>query len=131
MKAGAVRFRASIASPSDYRLVARLCRRAVGPGDYVLSILREVIRDKELFLAWNGVELVGMTNFDECVDGSGWLSMARTDPDWRGRGVALFLQRQIAAHARRRGNRGSEALDIVKEHTVDQSMQKGRIQTRL
>jgi len=47
--------------------------------------------------------LVGVTNFDNSVDGSGWLSVARTDPDWRGRGVAPFLQRQIAAYAKRRG----------------------------
>jgi hypothetical protein len=43
-----------------------------------------------------------MTNFEKCVDGSGWLSMARTDPDWRRRGVALFLQDQIAGYAKRR-----------------------------
>lgn len=41
-----------------------------------------------------------MTNFDKCIDGSGWLSMARTDPAWRRRGVAIFLQRQIIDYAR-------------------------------
>lgn len=71
----------------------------------MLSILREVIADKDLFLAWNGEKLVGMTNFERCVDGSGWLSMARTDPEWRRSGVALFLQRQIVAHAKQRGVR--------------------------
>lgn len=54
-------------------------------------------------MAWKGKELVGMTNFEKCIDGSGWLSMARTDPSWRRSGVALFLQRQITAHAQRRG----------------------------
>ncbi len=103
MKPTKLRFTARIARPTDYRLVARLCRRAVGSGDYVLSILREAIADKGLFLAWNGEKLVGMTNFERCLDGSGWLSMARTDPDWRRSGVALFLQRQIAAHAKQRG----------------------------
>jgi acetyltransferase (GNAT) family protein len=44
-----------------------------------------------------------MTNFDKCVDGSGWLSMARTDPAWRRRGVAIYLQRQIIDYAKRRG----------------------------
>ncbi len=44
-----------------------------------------------------------MTNFDKCVDGSGWLSMARTDPAWRRRGVATFLQRQIIDYAREKG----------------------------
>jgi acetyltransferase (GNAT) family protein len=42
-----------------------------------------------------------MTNFDKCLDGSGWLSMARTDPAWRRRGVATYLQRQIIDYARR------------------------------
>ena len=66
----------SVAHPSDYKAISRLCRRAVGPGDYVLWVLREVINDRGLFLAWVGDQLVGMTNFDKCVDGSGWLSMA-------------------------------------------------------
>jgi len=93
------------AKPSDYRLVARLCRRAVGRGDYVLLVLRDVIAEGGLFLAWSDGELVGMVNFEECIDGSGWLGMGRTDPDWRRRGVALFLQQRIEAQARRKGIR--------------------------
>lgn len=105
MKPAELPFTARIARPSDYRLVARLCRRAVGPRDYVLSILGEVVADKGLFLAWSGEKLVGMTNFETCIDGSGWLSIARTDPECRRRGVALFLQSRIAAHAKQRGMR--------------------------
>ena len=59
----------SVARPSDYKAISRLCRRAVGPGDYVLWNLREAINDRGLFLAWVGDQLVGMTNFDKCVDG--------------------------------------------------------------
>jgi GNAT superfamily N-acetyltransferase len=91
----------SVARPSDYKSIERLCTRAVGPDDYVLWLLRDVIKDRGLYLAWVGDLLVGMTNFDECIDGSGWLSMARTDPDWQGRGVARFLQRELAKHARK------------------------------
>ena len=105
MKPAKLSLTARIARPSNYRLAARLCRRAVGPSDYVLSILKAAIDNHGLFLAWNEGQVVGMTNFEKCVDGSGWLSMARTDPDWRRSGVALFLQRQIAAHAKRRGIR--------------------------
>lgn len=94
---------ARIAKLSDRRRVARLCRRAVGPRDYVLDILTEVIKKRGLFLAFENGELVGMTNYERCIDGSGWLGVARTDPDWRGRGVAVFLQQQIARYARRRG----------------------------
>ena len=97
------RLRVSIAEESDRPLIARLSRRAVGRSDYVLRILPTVIALRGLFLAWHGGKLVGMTNFDKCIDGSGWLSMARTDPDWRRRGVAVFLQRKIAAYAKRRG----------------------------
>jgi hypothetical protein len=103
MKLPQLQLTARIARPSDFQLVAKLCRRAAGPRDYVLSILRETIEYGGLFLAWNNSELVGMTNFEKCVDGSGWLSMARTDPDWRRSGVAIFLQKQITAHAKKRG----------------------------
>lgn len=103
MKLSHLQLTARIAKPSDFRLIAKLCRRAAGPRDYVLSILRETIDYGGLFLAWNNSELVGMTNFEKCVDGSGWLSMARTDPDWRRSGVAIFLQKRITAHAKKRG----------------------------
>ncbi len=96
-------FTATIARPADFRSIVRLCRRAVGPRDYVLFFLRGAIAEKGLFLAWKGQELVGMTNFEKCIDGSSWLSMARTDPAWRRTGVAIFLQRAIAAYAKRRG----------------------------
>jgi GNAT superfamily N-acetyltransferase len=96
-------FTSRIARQSDLQAVAQLCRRAVGPRDYVLEILSETIKRKGLFLAYHGDKLVGMTNFERCIDGSAWLSMARTDRTVRRRGVALFLQGQIANHARRRG----------------------------
>ncbi len=98
-----IKFTTTIAQPSDLPLIRRLCRRAVGPRDYVLSFLTRAIAQKRLFLAWKGKELVGMTDFEKCIDGSGWLSMARTDPAWRRTGVAVFLQKQIAAYAKRRG----------------------------
>jgi len=103
MKPAELSFTARIARLSDYRLATRLCRRAVGPSDYVLANLRAVIDKHGLFLAWNEGQVIGMTNFERCVDGSGWMSMARTDPEWRRKGVALFLQRQIAVHAKQRG----------------------------
>ena len=95
--------RVSIAKDSDRPLITRLCRRAVSRSDYVLRILPSIVARGGLFLAWDGDALVGITNFDKCIDGSGWLSVARTDPKWRGRGVATFLQRKIAAYAKQRG----------------------------
>jgi len=93
----------SVARKSDYKAVSRLCRRAVGSNDYALRILDEVITDRGLFLAWVGEQLVGMTRFDECIDGSAWLSMARTDPDWQGLGIARALQRELAKRGEERG----------------------------
>jgi GNAT superfamily N-acetyltransferase len=100
-----LKFTATIARPSDYGKAALLCKRATGPHDYTLRILHDVVRDKGLFLAWHNGHLVGMTHFEPCIDGSAWLSMARTDPEWRRRGVAVFLQKQLAAHAKRRNIR--------------------------
>jgi GNAT superfamily N-acetyltransferase len=94
-----------IALQSDYSGLVRLCRRAVGPGDYVIRYLRDAIGKRGVFMAFEEGRLVGMSDFRRCVDGSGWLGMARTDPDWRRRGVALFLQRSIATHARKKGIR--------------------------
>ena len=71
----------------------------------MLRTLEETIAKRELFLAWTNGELVGMVNFQKCIDGSGWLAMGRTDPEWRRRGIALFLQQQIAHQARRVGIR--------------------------
>ena len=65
--------------------------------------LPKVIDRKGLFLAWAGSDLVGITNFEPCIDGAGWLSMARTDPAYRRQGVAIFLQQQISVHAKRKG----------------------------
>ena len=96
-------FKARIARRRDLQAVARLCRRAVGPRDYVLQILSETINGNGLFLAYQGDKLAGITNFERCIDGSAWLSMARTDPTVRRRGIALFLQQQIATHAKRKG----------------------------
>jgi GNAT superfamily N-acetyltransferase len=96
---------ARLAKPSDYPSLVQLCRRAVGPDDYVLHYMRDVIRGRGLFLAFHRQELVGMTNIERCIDGSGWLGMARTDPSSRRQGVAIFLQKTIAEHARKRGIR--------------------------
>ena len=98
-----LKLRVSIAKDSDRPVISRLCRRAVGRSDYVLRILPSIIARGALFLAWDVNTLVGITNFDKCIDESGWLSVARTDPDWRGRGVATFLQNKIAAYAREQG----------------------------
>ena len=96
-------FKARIAKPSDYKKIVRLCKRAVGPHDYVLSSLSDTIARKGLFLAFSGKELVGMSNFSLTLDNAGWLGMARTDPNWRRKGVAVFLQKTKSRYARKLG----------------------------
>ncbi|MHB8700217.1 MAG: GNAT family N-acetyltransferase [Nitrososphaerales archaeon] len=96
-------FKARIARSEDYEAVANLCSRAVGPDDYVLPILRKIIDAHGLFLALDGKRVIGITNFQRTLDGSGWLSSARTDPDYWGKRVATFLQESIASKARGRG----------------------------
>ena len=99
-----LQFRSRIARSSDHQSIAHLCRRAVGPNDYVIARLDETIRKKHLFLVFSKVgDLIAMSNFTPVFDKSGWLGMARTDPDWRGRGIAQFVQRSIASYARKRG----------------------------
>ena len=115
----------SVAQSSDYERVRRLCRRTVGPDDYVLWILREVIKDRGLFLAWAGDELVGMTNFDKCIDGSGWFSMVRTDPDWQGLGVARFLQYEIAKKAKKHGIKILRLWTLTTNHAAIRAFEKG------
>ena len=115
----------SVARVSDYKAIRRLCRRAVGPRDYVLRILRDVINDRGLHLAWVGDQLVGMTNFDKCVDGSGWLSMARTDPDWQRRGVARFLQRELAKKSKKHGIRILRLWTLLTNYASIRACEKG------
>ena len=97
--------RIRFARPRDRRVVAALCRRAVGRDDYVLRLLDDVIRDGGLLVAFEGTRAVAMMNSIEVTDGSLWLSMARTDPRHQGRGVAAALVERLASIARRRGVR--------------------------
>lgn len=96
-------FEFGIAKHGDYAEVAGLCMRAVGKDDYVLPILRKIISAGGLFIALDGDRLIGITNYQKTLDGSGWMSSARTDPDYRGKGVAGMLQKSIAQHARKEG----------------------------
>ena len=93
-------YNARIATKDDKKDIAKLCRRAMGEKDYVIGILNKTIDAGGLFLAFDRTWLIGVANFQKLSDGSAWLSMARTDPDYRGKRVAGFLQKVIALHAR-------------------------------
>ncbi len=101
-------YSARIAAKDDKKNIAILCRRAMGKKDYVIGILDKTIAAGGLFLALDRERLIGVANFQKVADGSAWLSMARTDPDYRGKRVAGFLQKVMALHARHRGIRRTE-----------------------
>ncbi len=104
MEAPSSVFHCRLARSSDQRKIARLCRRAVGTDDYVLHILSDTIKKKHLFIVFSDSNaLIGMSNYTPVFDKSAWLGMARTDPSWRGLGVAQFLQKNMAFYARRHG----------------------------
>jgi GNAT superfamily N-acetyltransferase len=96
-------YNARIATERDKDEIKKLCARVMGDDDYVIRILDRTIPAGGLFLAFDGERMVGLSNFQKCFDGSAWLSMARTDPDYRGRRVAGFLQKTMTAHARKIG----------------------------
>ena len=97
-------FETRIARQSDYAAAAELCRRAVGSNDYVLPILKDLISSGGLFLALDERRrIIGITNYKKTLDDSGWISSARTDPDYRGKRVAGLLQIAVAAHATKDG----------------------------
>jgi L-amino acid N-acyltransferase YncA len=99
-------YRTRLARPSDLKRIARLCKRAVGRNDYALGIVDEIVRARRLFVVFSpDGDLIGMASYTPVFDKSGWLGMARTDPDWRGMGVARFIQRSIATYARKKGIR--------------------------
>ncbi|MHB1908561.1 MAG: GNAT family N-acetyltransferase [Nitrososphaerales archaeon] len=116
-------FRFRKARPADRKNIERLCLRAVGTHDYVLGILPSILKDGNLFLAFHGDELVGMSSFTALPDKSGWLGMARTDPKWRGKGVAQFLQRKLNHYAKQRG---ITVLRFFVLHTNNKSLRAAR-----
>jgi len=66
-----------------------------------------------------------MTLLDKCIDGSGWLSMARTDPTWRRQGVAIFLQRRILEYARGEGIGPLRLWTLAKNRASIKACEKG------
>ncbi len=76
-----------------------LCKRSVGFDDYAIQRLKSVVEDGGLFVVVTRRKIIAMSNFTSAIDGTGWLSMARTDPDYRGLGIAQFMQNEIGDYA--------------------------------
>lgn len=80
-----------LAVPADRRALAALCRAAVGPDDYVLDYLPEMIAGKEILVTVAGGRIRAMTGLTECADGALWIGQLRTHPRWRRRGYSRML----------------------------------------
>jgi len=81
-----------------------LCVAAAGVDDYIIPILGEVLLDHTIMVALDEAEhITGMMSLVQSVDGSGWLGMARTHPDYRQRGIASSLIERLIELARRSG----------------------------
>ena len=89
------------ASIRDKPALEALCREAVGPEDYVIGSLQDTILRSVVHIALGEKDrLVGMMAYVPCVDGSAWLSKARTHPDFRRQGVAHAIIDSFAGLAR-------------------------------
>lgn len=76
---------------ADLPALVRLCRAAVGPHDYVLSYLADMVAGREVRVVDDGRRIVAMVGITECADGALWLGQLRTHPRFRRRGYATRL----------------------------------------
>lgn len=80
-----------------------MCRASVGPDDYALRILDDLILRAVTYVALDGDRIVGTTTYHEVFDGSAWVSVARTHPAYQGKGVATALVQALEGLARMKG----------------------------
>lgn len=102
------------ASLRDRDALAALCRAAVGPDDYVLEILDDLILRQVVFVALDDDRIAGMGATRDTVDEAAWVSAARTHPAYRQKGVAVSLLRAFEGLAR---NKGRHAIRLWAEST--------------
>lgn len=78
-----------------------MCRAAVGPDDYVLRYLPEMIRGREVVVVKTGGRVVAMAGVTECADRALWIGQMRAHPRFRRRGFARAILEDAANRARR------------------------------
>jgi len=83
--------RVRTARRADIPALARLCRAAVGPHDYVLGYLAEMVGGREARIVEQRGRPVAMAGITECADGGLWLGQLRTHPRFRRSGYATLL----------------------------------------
>jgi len=95
-----------LARPADLKSLATLCLAAVGPDDYVLEYLPEMIDHREIVVTAVAGRIQAMTGLTECADGALWIGQLRTHPNWRRRGLARMLLDHAYARVIREGRPG-------------------------
>lgn len=89
------------ASLHDSSELKALCKASVGDDDYVIRHLEWELLHSVVHVALDRRDrIVGMTVYRPCIDGSGWLAMARTHPDVRRQGVNRALVESFVGMAR-------------------------------
>lgn len=92
------------ASLRDRDALVKLCTVSVGPDDYVVHFLDDMILKEVVNVALGGDgRAIGMMAYRRCVDGAAWLGQARTHPDFRRQGVARALVDSFVGLARASG----------------------------
>ncbi|MGQ0797384.1 MAG: GNAT family N-acetyltransferase [Methanobacteriota archaeon] len=91
------------ASLRDRDAIADLCRATLGPEDYVLDYLDDLLLRWVTFVALDDDRIVGAMTYHEVLDGTAWLSAARTHPDFQRQGVAAALVRAFEGLAEMKG----------------------------
>ena len=93
------------ASLHDLGALADVCRAAMGPDDYVLELLEDLVLRQVVFVALDDDAIVGMGAYRETPDDGAWVSAARTHPAYRRKGVAGALLHAFEGLARNKGRR--------------------------
>ncbi len=113
------------ASLHDRDALEAVCRSAVGPDDYVIESLEDLILHGVMHVALDGDRIVGAMHYVPTVDGSAWLGAARTSADYRRRGVAAALMQSFVGLASRSRVHAlrlwSKATNMAGNHAVKAS----------
>ncbi len=92
-----------IATKDDLGAITNLCIETMGPDDYVIFMLKDLIENAKTVVAEDQGRIIGTTTYRAQKDRSGWLSSARTHPDYRRQGVATAIMNRCEEIAREDG----------------------------
>ncbi len=85
------------ATIDDKDAITDLCNRSV-KNDYVPLFLDTFLSEGGTFIAIEGRLVVGMLKYTRCIGGDGWFGAARTDPEFRRKGIAKALMKAAIGH---------------------------------